>query len=96
LLQGFIGAVALHGAYDFFIFQKNFPALTGLTMVTLVVGIALSRRMIRIHQEMSPFNNAIIAAETIEISNELDFIPDENENPYAQDDDDEDDSYSLL
>jgi RsiW-degrading membrane proteinase PrsW (M82 family) len=96
LLQGFIGAVALHGAYDFFIFQKNFPALTGLTMVTLVVGIALSRRMIRIHQEMSPFNNAIIAAETIEISNELDFIPDENENPYAQDDDEEDDNYSLL
>jgi hypothetical protein len=45
---------------------------------------------------MSPFNNAIIAAETIEISNELDFIPDENENPYAQDDDEEDDNYSLL
>ena len=92
LLQGFIGAVALHGAYDFFIFQKNFPALTGLTMVTLVIGIVLSRRMIRIHQEMSPFNNTVVAAETVEISNDLDFIPDKN--PYSEEDDE--DKYSLL
>jgi RsiW-degrading membrane proteinase PrsW (M82 family) len=99
LLQGFLGAVALHGAYDFFIFQKNYPALTGLTMVTLIIGIVLSRRMIRIHQEMSPFNTDEIAESraAIEVSNELDFIPDENKNPYAQDENGEDDdNYSLL
>lgn len=98
LAQGLIGAIVLHGAYDFFIFQKNFPALAGLTMVTLVLGVVLSRRMIKIHQEMSPFNPALadeeIDEDDIFISNELDFIPDDSENPYAQDDND--DKYTLL
>ncbi len=95
LLQGFIAAVVLHGTYDFFIFQKNYPALTGLTMVTLVIGIMLSRKMIKIHQELSPFTqNLVIKTEEVVINNnELDFMPDENNNPYEQD---EKDNYTLL
>lgn len=95
LLQGLIGAIALHGAYDFFIFQKNYPALAGLTMVTLVIGIVLSRRMIKIHQEMSPFNTATTTENDEILNNEFDFIPDESENPYNSDES-EDDNYTLL
>lgn len=95
LLQGLIGAIALHGAYDFFIFQKNYPALAGLTMVTLVIGIVLSRRMIKIHQEMSPFKNGEQTAEDTIVSNEFDFIPDEPKKPYKNGDEN-DDKYTLL
>ncbi len=92
LLQGLIGAIVLHGAYDFFIFQKNYPALAGLTMVTLIIGIILSRRMIKIHQEMSPFNTTQTAEDTI-ISNEFDFIPDESNNPHSSEGNDD---YTLM
>lgn len=61
LLQGLIGAVVLHGAYDFFLFQKNYPGLAVLTVVTLIIGIGLSRRMIQIHQENSPFKEGNFA-----------------------------------
>ncbi len=91
LAQGFLGAVILHGAYDFFIFQNNFPALTGLTIVTLVIGIVLSRRMIKIHQQMSPFNTDNIEPMAVEISNELDFIPDNNE-----EEEEDNEPFSLL
>lgn len=94
MLQGLIGAIILHGAYDFFIFQQNYPALAGLTMVILVIGIVLSRRMITIHQEMSPFKEATTLDDGMDVfvSNELDFIPYENE----EDDDDDKEKYSLL
>lgn len=55
MLQGLVGAILFHGAYDFFIFQNNYPALTAFTLITLFVGIILSRRMIKVHQELSPF-----------------------------------------
>lgn len=96
LLQGLVGAIALHGAYDFFIFQKNYPALVGLTLVILVIGIVLSRRMIKIHQEMSPFKTTETLTEEVFVSNEFDFIPDEPKNPYASEDDNDDDKYQLF
>ena len=72
MLQGFVGAILFHGAYDFFIFQNNYPALTAFTLITLFVGIILSRRMIKVHQELSPFrldNNE---------ASEIDFLSDES------------------
>ena len=54
-MMGIGGAVLFHGAYDFFLFQQNFPALTGLALVTLVYGLYLGRKMIKIHQMNSPF-----------------------------------------
>jgi RsiW-degrading membrane proteinase PrsW (M82 family) len=90
LAKGFFGAVILHGTYDFFIFQNNFPALAGLTIVTLLIGILLSRKMIKMHQQMSPFNTDEIEPMAEEISNELDFIPDNNN------EEDEQEPFSLL
>lgn len=57
LIMGFAGAVLLHGAYDFFIFQKMYPALGGLTIATLIIGIVLGRKMIQMHQDNSPFKD---------------------------------------
>jgi RsiW-degrading membrane proteinase PrsW (M82 family) len=91
MAQGFFGAVILHGAYDFFIFQNNFPMLTGLTIVTLVIGIFLSRRMIKMHQQISPFNTDNIEQMAEDISNELDFIPDNK-----KEDGEEQEPFSLL
>ena len=57
LFMGLTGAILLHGAYDFFIFQNMYPALGGLTIVTLIVGIVLGRRMIQDHEDNSPFKD---------------------------------------
>ena len=54
LFYGFIGAVLLHGTYDFFLFQENFPALASLAFVALIAGVYYSRMMIKQHQENSP------------------------------------------
>ena len=73
MLQGFAGAILFHGAYDFFIFQKNYPALTAFTLITLFIGIVLSRRMIKVHQELSPFrfdNSEASDVEFLSISDE--------------------------
>jgi protease PrsW len=96
LAQGLIAAVVLHGAYDFFIFQKNYPALTGLTVVTLVLGIGIGRRMIKIHQQFSPFNPDTIPVMAEEISNEFDFIPEPEEETDSKTDTDGNDEFSLL
>ncbi len=53
--RGIALAVLGHGAYDFFILQQYYPALGMLALVLLVVGYRLSYKLIRLHQEESPF-----------------------------------------
>jgi RsiW-degrading membrane proteinase PrsW (M82 family) len=54
LSYGFLGAVGLHGTYDFFLFQQNFEALAFLAFAALGIGIYYSKLMIDYHQENSP------------------------------------------
>jgi RsiW-degrading membrane proteinase PrsW (M82 family) len=55
LFIGFIGAVLLHGAYDYFLFQKIYEGLAVLAFVSLIAGIYYGRDLIKRHQEDSPF-----------------------------------------
>jgi len=45
--RGFFSAVILHGAFDFFILQKIYPALYLFTIVVLVVALRMARREIK-------------------------------------------------
>lgn len=53
--KGFLIAVLLHGAYDFFILQMLFNWLILLAVVVLFVSIYYARKMVIDHQEHSPF-----------------------------------------
>lgn len=66
LLTGLFWAVAAHGAYDFFLMQQNFELLGLLAFIVLIASIKISRNVIAIHQESSPFNpkNKVLAEET--------------------------------
>ncbi len=48
-------ATLFHGAYDYFLFISFVPGIALGALASLVVGIWLSRKAIRIHQEASPF-----------------------------------------
>ena len=50
-----LSATLLHGAYDFFFFLNFVPGIWIGGVVSLVIGILLSRAAIRIHQQRSPF-----------------------------------------
>lgn len=55
LLNTGLGAsVVMHGLFDFFIMQQNFPSLAILTLGVFVVAVILSLRMIKTHVENSP------------------------------------------
>lgn len=56
LLTGIFFAVLIHGLYDFFLFQKNIPALWILSFITLGTAIGLSFVAIRNLQKVSPFH----------------------------------------
>src|SRR5260221_2419720 len=54
-----LGAATLfHGAYDYFWFISFVPGLWTGAIASLVTGIVLSRKAIRMHQEASPFISA--------------------------------------
>jgi RsiW-degrading membrane proteinase PrsW (M82 family) len=55
LLLGLITAILFHGAYDFGLFTENGYFIIFGALASLVVGIILSLKAIRIHQEGSPF-----------------------------------------
>ncbi len=55
LWMGFLGAVALHGAYDYFLFQQIYEGLAVLAFVSLIAGIYYGRDLIKRHQDDSPF-----------------------------------------
>ena len=53
---GLFMAIIFHGAYDYFLMNNNYEWLFIGALLSLVVGIYLSRKAILIHQDQSPFN----------------------------------------
>lgn len=63
LNTGLAGAVMIHGLYDFFIFQQNYPSLAILTFGTLIIAIIMSFKMIKTHVNASPHKDTEIDEE---------------------------------
>jgi protease PrsW len=59
IYMGISIAVLIHGAYDFFLFQQDYPALTIMAFVSLAVAVVLSFMAIRNLQKRSPFKFGI-------------------------------------
>jgi len=57
IATGLFIAVFIHGTYDFFILQEYYDWLMGFATLTLTVSIYFSIRLIRLHQNNSPFKN---------------------------------------
>ncbi|NMH86104.1 PrsW family intramembrane metalloprotease [Flavivirga algicola] len=55
-LIGLLTAVIFHGAYDFFLFIDFIPGIWVGAFISLFIGILLSRKAIKHHQENSNFN----------------------------------------
>ncbi len=62
-IVGLLAATAFHGAYDYFWFISFVPGIWLGAMASLGVGVWLSRKAIRIHQEASPFQASHIVKE---------------------------------
>jgi RsiW-degrading membrane proteinase PrsW (M82 family) len=56
-LTGLGLAILFHGAYDFFLFINFIPGIWVGAFVSLIIGIILSRKAIKIHQNNSIFKN---------------------------------------
>lgn len=54
-LIGLSIAILFHGAYDFFLFIGFIPGISAGAFISLIVGIVLSRRAIKAHQDISHF-----------------------------------------
>jgi len=52
-------ATLFHGAYDYFLFISWIPGLVLGAIASLIIGIWLSKKAIRIHQLASPFKNKV-------------------------------------
>jgi RsiW-degrading membrane proteinase PrsW (M82 family) len=52
---GLVAAALFHGAYDYFWFISFVPGLWTGAILSLIVGIVLSRKAIQMHQAASPF-----------------------------------------
>lgn len=57
ILPGLSLAVLIHGSYDFFLFQQDYPALSLMAFISLGLAIALSFIAINRHRKNSPFRN---------------------------------------
>jgi RsiW-degrading membrane proteinase PrsW (M82 family) len=55
-LLGLLAATVFHGAYDFFLFIDFIPGITIGAFVSLILGIILSKKAIKKHQQNSNFN----------------------------------------
>lgn len=60
-LRGLLSATLLHGTYDFFLMQNNYPAFALFSFVGLFISIKLSFKAIKAHQEVSPFHPEVLA-----------------------------------
>lgn len=54
-LVGLFTAVLFHGAYDFFLFIGFIPGISLGAFASLIIGIILSKRAIKAHQDISHF-----------------------------------------
>jgi protease PrsW len=57
-LIGLLSATAFHGAYDYFWFISFVPGIWVGAILSLVIGIWLAKKAIRIHQDASPFRGS--------------------------------------
>jgi len=48
-------AAIFHGSYDYFLFISFIPGIWAGAGVSLIIGFMLSRKAIRLHQQISPF-----------------------------------------
>ncbi len=55
-LTGLLLAILFHGAYDFFLFINFIPGISSGAFVSLIIGIVLARRAMKLHQKNSNFN----------------------------------------
>ena len=55
-LKGLIYAILLHGLYDFFLFQDDFPLLGLLIFPMIIWALFLCRKAMKKHLDVSPFN----------------------------------------
>ena len=56
-LTGLIAATLFHGIYDFFLFINFIPGISIGAFLSLAIGIFLSRKAIKKHQEVSRFKH---------------------------------------
>ncbi len=54
-LIGLFLATIFHGAYDFFLFINFIPGISIGAFISLIIGIVLSRKAIKKHQNSSNF-----------------------------------------
>lgn len=54
-LVGLGSAILFHGAYDFFIFINFIPGVASGAIISLLIGLFLAKKAIKIHQENSFF-----------------------------------------
>lgn len=54
-LTGLLLAIVFHGSYDFFLFIKFIPGIWVGAIASLIIGIVLSRKAIKRHQNNSQF-----------------------------------------
>ena len=54
-LIGLLSAILFHGAYDFFLFINFIPGISIGAFISLAIGVWLSKKAIKIHQENSNF-----------------------------------------
>ncbi|MGB1247448.1 MAG: PrsW family intramembrane metalloprotease [Chitinophagales bacterium] len=63
MLRGLMAAVLLHGAYDFFLFQQNFPALAFVSLIGVAIAGRICLKAMKAHNERSPFKDGILPEE---------------------------------
>ena len=61
LALGLFFPVIIHGTYDLFLLQQYYELLMLLAIVTLCISAFFAIRVIRLHQQNSPFNELFIA-----------------------------------
>lgn len=54
MLRGLVSAIILHGTYDFFLFQQNYPALGLVSILGVFLCWKLVTKAINIHNDNSP------------------------------------------
>ena len=59
-------AIFFHGAYDFFLMQQVYEGMAIMAIFTLVWGIMMSRKLIKVGQELSPFKDKPVQQPLVE------------------------------
>lgn len=54
-LMGLFVATLFHGAYDFFLFVESVPGIAIGAFASLIIGIVLSKKVMKSHQKKSLF-----------------------------------------